>query len=151
MFSHQHTPHSAPITPKFECSDIATRRRFLQSSSIGAAAGLLGLRQSLASAAQVDGGGLLAPRLAHDPPKAKRLVILFFTGGVSQVDTFDYKPLLQKNHHKLVPAYDTLDLSKKADWWRFDAKLLKSPYKFERAGVGFVGQRVVPPSQYRDG
>ena len=127
MIPRKQVPHS-------DSSSLATRRGFLQSSGLGAAASVLGLQQSLAVAAKLDGGGLLAPRPSHDPPKAKQLVILFFTGGFSQVDTFDYKPLLQKNHEKLVPAYDTLDLSTKADWWRFDAKLLKSPFKFARAG-----------------
>ena len=36
----------------------------------------------------------LAPRPPHFPAKAKRVIFLFMQGGVSQVDSFDYKPRL---------------------------------------------------------
>ena len=36
----------------------------------------------------------LAPKTPHFPPKAKRVIFLFSTGGVSHMDTFDYKPKL---------------------------------------------------------
>ena len=38
----------------------------------------------------------LAPRAPHFPPKAKRVIFLFMTGGVSHVDSFDPKPALTK-------------------------------------------------------
>ena len=38
----------------------------------------------------------LAPRAPHFPPKAKRVIFLFMTGGVSHVDSFDPKPALAK-------------------------------------------------------
>jgi hypothetical protein len=37
-----------------------------------------------------------APRSPHFAPKAKSVIFLFMVGGPSQVDTFDYKPELQK-------------------------------------------------------
>ena len=37
-----------------------------------------------------------APRPQHLPRKAKRCIFLFMYGGPSAVDTFDYKPELQK-------------------------------------------------------
>src|SRR5437667_12111343 len=36
----------------------------------------------------------LAPREPHYAPKATRVIFLFSTGGVSHMDTFDYKPRL---------------------------------------------------------
>ena len=42
----------------------------------------------------------LAPKKPHFAPKAKRVIFLFMTGGVSHVDTFDPKPFLNKNHDK---------------------------------------------------
>jgi hypothetical protein len=36
----------------------------------------------------------LAPKKPHFKPKAKRVIFLFMTGGVSHVDTFDHKPKL---------------------------------------------------------
>ena len=38
----------------------------------------------------------LAPRATHFPGKAKRVIFLFMTGGVSHVDSFDPKPGLTK-------------------------------------------------------
>ena len=45
----------------------------------------------------------LAPRPPHFPPRAKRVIFLFMHGGPSQVDTFDYKPLLERDHGKPLP------------------------------------------------
>ena len=38
----------------------------------------------------------LAPRQSHFQPKAKRVILLFMTGGASHVDTFDPKPALRE-------------------------------------------------------
>ena len=60
------------------------------------------------------GGGLGALALAdllggrggtHHAPRAKRVVQLFMSGAASQVDTFDYKPLLiQRNGEPFDPG-----------------------------------------------
>ncbi|MFP6620714.1 MAG: DUF1501 domain-containing protein [Pirellulaceae bacterium] len=42
----------------------------------------------------------LAPRQPHFPAKVKRVIFLFMTGAVSQVDTFDPKPYLDKHHNQ---------------------------------------------------
>ncbi len=44
----------------------------------------------------------LAPKKPHFKPKAKRVIFLFMTGGVSHVDTFDPKPFLNKNHDQAM-------------------------------------------------
>ncbi len=46
----------------------------------------------------------LAARQPHFPPRATSVIFLFMTGGPSQVDTFDPKPLLQKLHGQPTPA-----------------------------------------------
>src|SRR5688572_13350940 len=38
------------------------------------------------------------PKPPHFKPRAKHVIHLFMSGGVSQVDTFDYKPDLIKYH-----------------------------------------------------
>jgi hypothetical protein len=40
----------------------------------------------------------------HHPPKIKRVVQIFLQGGLSQVDSFDYKPELAKYHGKPMPG-----------------------------------------------
>ncbi len=42
----------------------------------------------------------LAPKQPHFAPKAKRVIFLFMTGGVSHVDTFDPKPYLREHHNE---------------------------------------------------
>lgn len=103
-----------------------TRRRFLELAGAGMALGATDLRRALAAAAEVGDGQLLAPKPSHFAPRAKRVVFLFMNGGFSQVDTFDYKPELQKNDDKKVAAEEL--------FYKFEGKLLASPFSFERAG-----------------
>lgn len=46
----------------------------------------------------------LAPKPAHFPAKAKRVIFLMMNGGPSQVDTFDHKPMLEKYAGQPLPA-----------------------------------------------
>jgi hypothetical protein len=47
----------------------------------------------------------LLPRASHFAPKAKRVIFLFMTGGVSHVDSFDYKAKLIADAGKTIPAF----------------------------------------------
>src|ERR1700722_3814141 len=82
--------------------DPIRRREFLDRTAGAAAMGGLGLYGRLAMAAGLNGGHPLAPRAGHFPARAKHLIVFFMTGGLSQVDTFDYKPKLQRDHDKPV-------------------------------------------------
>src|SRR5580698_8765793 len=90
------------------------------------AAGGLGLYQALAWAAERNGGTPLAPRPGHHPARAKQLVFVFLTGGVSQVDTFDPKPKLRRDQGKIVTAPNLREVAKEP--------LLGSPFKFAPGG-----------------
>ena len=46
----------------------------------------------------------LAPRVPHFPAKAKRVIFLCMSGGVSHVDSFDYKPKLFADAGKAMPG-----------------------------------------------
>src|SRR5438132_6893616 len=54
----------------------------------------------------------LAPKKPHYEPKAQRVIFLFSTGGVSQMDTFDPKPKLFAADGKTVGAGGGLSLNK---------------------------------------
>jgi hypothetical protein len=95
-----------------------SRRSLLCRASAFATAGGLGLYRSLSIAAAVNAGHPLAPRPGHFPAQAKHLIVFFMTGGFSHLDTFDYKPKLQKDHDKQVGK----------------RKVLASPYKFRPRG-----------------
>lgn len=56
--------------------------------------------------------GPLAPRVAHFPAKAKRIIFLFMQGATSQMDTWEYKPQLQKHDQTIAPGGGTLTASK---------------------------------------
>ena len=89
-----------------------SRRQALLSASAGfgylALAGMLGANPSRAAAAP----GPLAPRAPHFPTKAKRIIFLFMQGAISQMDTLEYKPQLQKDDGKEGPGGGTLTASK---------------------------------------
>jgi hypothetical protein len=105
------------------------RRRALQSMACGfgylALAGLAGR----ASAA----GNPLASRLPHFAPRAKRVIFLFMQGGPSQIDTFDYKPLLDREDGRKLPFDDARTVANTGDRGT-DQRVLKSPWKFRQYG-----------------
>ncbi|MCA9211985.1 MAG: DUF1501 domain-containing protein [Planctomycetales bacterium] len=67
-----------------------------------AASGLLlpGLLSELMADEESRDADPLAPKPPHFPAKAKRVIFLFMTGGVSHVDTFDPKPELTARHNR---------------------------------------------------
>jgi hypothetical protein len=77
------------------------------------------------------------PRKPDFVPHARSVIFLFMVGGPSQIDTFDYKPLLQKLNGKPVPEFirKSLDSSPHANVFHgCENKLLASPYKWQRYG-----------------
>ncbi len=89
-------------------------RRELTRSLMGSSLVMPGLISELMAADDP-----MAPKQPHFPAKAKRIIFLYMVGGVSQVDTFDFKPQLTADH------------GKKTKQNKF---LVKTPYKFERYG-----------------
>ena len=90
--------------PVFSPATGFSRRQFLNRFGLGlggvALAGLLDPGRILASSG-TDRGILGAPPIA---PKAKRVIYLFMAGGPSQLETFDYKPLLNQRNGQDLPA-----------------------------------------------
>src|SRR4051812_27922934 len=88
-------------------SDRIPRRRFLWHA--GGGLGGIALAEMLARDGLLAGNDVsdsrqrrgfeLKGRL-HHPPKVRRIVQLFMNGGVSQMDTFDYKPELHRRDGK---------------------------------------------------
>src|SRR3954465_3858169 len=69
---------------------------------------------ALASLLQRDAGAATADQaklaVTHFPPRAKRAIHIIATGGVSQVDSFDYKPELAKQHGKPLGSSEKPDV-----------------------------------------
>ncbi|QDU97770.1 DUF1501 domain-containing protein [Lignipirellula cremea] len=109
-----------------------SRRQLLQGSAAGfgwlAAASLLAEEHLAAAEAAPANDSPLAARPPHFPAKAKRIIFLFMKGGPSQIDTFDYKPLLERDHGKPLP------FARPRVQFAPTKNLLKSPWKFQQHG-----------------
>jgi hypothetical protein len=102
-----------------------SRRRFLAQAGGGFGALALGdlfAAESLPPRPEFNGG-------IHHQAKVKRVIQLFMTGGVSPMDTFDYKPELAKLHgQKLGPK------KKPEGFVAMPGALMKSPFEFKQHG-----------------
>jgi hypothetical protein len=116
-----------------------TRREFLWEAGGGFAGVALtallsadGFFQQTARAAETasKGDSPLMPRRPHHAARAKAVICLFMYGGVSQVDTWDPKPELNKHNGKPMPNLDRDPLFKA----RKPGVLLGSPRKFQKHG-----------------
>jgi hypothetical protein len=102
-----------------------SRRKMLERSAIGF--GSLALASLLDSEARAAVNPLLAKQ-PHFPARAKRVIFMFMKGGPSQVDTFDPKPLLDRDDGKPLP------FDKPRVQFAPTNNLLKSPWKFKQYG-----------------
>ena len=83
-----------------------SRRNFLRKSSLGFGSIALSsmLSPSLGIAKNFSSPNIFSTNsLPHFIPKAKRVIYLFQSGGPSQIETYDYKPLLEKWHGSEIP------------------------------------------------
>src|SRR5260370_28295533 len=71
-------------------------------------------------------------------PKAKHVIFLSMNGGLSQVDSFDPKPMLEKYDGQPLPG-DTPQHERKT------GGLMKSPFTFKKYGRSGIGVRAVFP------
>ena len=134
MDKHDHF-HAAP-SPAF-----ASRRDFLRLTGSGfgmlALSGLMeadSARSAHAAEATFypapDPKHPLAPRPGYLPAKAKHVIWLFMNGGPSQVDTWDYKPELEKHNGQELKGFD------KDTGFFVDqvGPIMQSPFKFQQHG-----------------
>ena len=106
---------------------LQTSRRELIRSAAASSLLFPGILQQLL----IDGGDSLSERQPHFPPRAKRVIFLFMTGGVSHVDSFDPKPALTRDHGKEIKA-DHPEIKNRPGYERI---FLKRPqWEFSRHG-----------------
>ena len=82
--------------------------------------------QSIAQAGAAEDGAIALPK-PHHTPKAKRVIFLFMNGGLSQVDSFDPKPMLDKYHGQPLPG-GAIATERKT------GTLMRSPFQFKNYG-----------------
>lgn len=116
------------MTHAYHLRATLTRREAL--SHLGSGFGMLAfsslIKQSLAQAANLSSDGVAGPRYDH-PPKINAVIFLVMNGGLSQVDSFDPKPLLDKYHGQPMPGGSVATERK-------TGALMRSPFHFKKYG-----------------
>jgi hypothetical protein len=100
-----------------------SRRRFLFEAGGGLAG--IALSQMMASAAT----NTARKPGPHFAPKAKNIIMIFLPGGISAIDTFDYKPELDRNHGKETTGANTI-----TPFFGKPGTLMRSPWTFRPRG-----------------
>jgi len=104
----------------FDFQPSQTRREFLWKLGGGFAG--LALSQMFARDA-------VGAAVSHHPAKVKRIIQLFMTGGASPMDTFDYKPALEKLHGQMLGPKE-----KPEGFVAPAGAIMKSPFEFAQHG-----------------
>jgi hypothetical protein len=90
---------------------------------------LTGLASQTAARAAVNP---LLPRAPHFQPRAKRVIFLFMAGGVSHVDSYDYKPRLIADDGKMLDFADQRAIAKTG--MGSTARVMKPLWEFKQRG-----------------
>ncbi|MGB7344558.1 MAG: DUF1501 domain-containing protein [Pirellulaceae bacterium] len=117
--------------------EFLSRRSFVQQAAAG-----LPLLGSVGLASLINDSAFAASTpetsLPHFPPKVKRVIYLFQSGGPAQMDLFDYKPNLQKQFGKEVPRSVYPD-DRKTTMSSAQASFPVAPSKFKFKQAGQAG------------
>jgi hypothetical protein len=110
------------------------RRAFLARAGGGfgllALGGLLDQEQARGADVSAAAADPMAARPSHFPARAKSVIWLFMNGGQSHVDTWDYKPELQKRDGQELAGFDA-----QTGFFKDQVgPLMKSPFAFARHG-----------------
>ena len=114
-------------------TEFITRRQLLR--GCGGGMGSIALSalladQGLLSNSAIAEGNPFASKKQHFPVKAKSVIWLFMNGGPSQVDTWDYKPELEKHDGQELEGFD-----KNTGFFTGNVgPIMKSPFKFLQYG-----------------
>ena len=138
---HRPSIHSTAVAqPSASNPAVWTRRQWLGKTGCGM--GLLALANMLLDENVLIGkeatdASKLDPLLAkpsHFPAKAKHVIWIFVNGGPSQVDTWDYKPGLEKWNGKSIKEFDGGFENTTGFFKNSVGGLMQSPFKFSPQG-----------------
>jgi hypothetical protein len=111
-------------------SNPTTRREALRRVGNGfgmmAFAGMLNRSLAAAGAVSAPDGSIVTSKLDH-PQRVKRVIFLFMNGGLSTIDAFDPKPMLEKYDGQPLPGGEIKTERK-------TGALMKSPFTFKKYG-----------------
>jgi hypothetical protein len=120
---------------------LFTRRHALQSLACGfGSLAFAGMTAQRAAAANP-----LAPRQPHHEPRAKSVIFLFMQGGVSHVDSFDYKPILTEKDGQLMGFNDARKIANAGKREESSQRVMKPLWQFNQHGQsGRWGSELFP-------
>ncbi len=113
------------------CSEQIDRRQLLRSAACGF--GSLALAGLCAERSEADAANPLAARSPRILPRAKRVIFIFMQGGPSHVDTFDYKPELEKRDGQKHLFRNPRKMAKTGET-ASEETLMKSQWRFRQHG-----------------
>src|SRR5437764_1178173 len=121
---------------------LSSRRRFLQSAGMGLGS------LAVASMLHEQSSGQERRQQPHFAPKVRSVIWLFMTGGPSQVDTFDYKPELQRRNGQQLAGADPA-----TGFFQTSGRCPKSPLRFTQHGqsgswVSELLPDMAPPAEH---
>lgn len=116
------------------------RRGFL-----GASAAALG---AAAAWGDEDPSRVLSPKAPMFPARAKSLILLVTQGGMSQMDTFDPKPALDRHHGKRLTPEILPGIGEVRTFFggKDGSPLLRSPYRFQQRGESGIPVSEILPT-----
>ena len=130
MSSYRHR-HRPPVTRREALCRIGNGFGMLAFASlVGESLGAAGFT--------TDQAGTLSGRPLDHPARAKHVIFLFMNGGLSQVDSFDPKPMLAKYHGQPLPG-GSIATERKT------GALMQSPFAFKKYGqCGMEMAEIIP-------
>lgn len=121
-----------PLVENLRYAELLRRRAFLGHSALGFGASALGTllsQNALGWTANDDSRN----KLPHHPPRVKRVIFLYMSGGPSHLETFDYKPELARLNDQPMPESFTAG-QPIAQLQGQKLKCLGPQFKFSRCG-----------------
>ncbi len=109
-----------------------SRREWLTQTGCGF--GALALAELASAESRRAAADPLAARPGHHTAKAKRVIFLFMQGGVSQVDSYDYKPRLDTDNGKQMPFDDARTIANSGIRAASNWRVMKPLWKFAKHG-----------------
>jgi hypothetical protein len=88
---------------------------------------------ALAALLAEESGGqpqVIPGRVRHHEPRARNVIFLYMDGGPSQIDTFDYKPLLERYHGRDPHTVFRVEPTQ----FNNVGRVMASPWRFRRYG-----------------
>src|SRR3954464_11091423 len=138
---------SSAMNPFDEFRQQVSRRFFLSAGShlLGGAAIASLTGKTMAASTSTSAGGHMLPH-THFAPKAKQVIYLHMVGGPSQMDLFDYKPVMKDWYDKDLPESVRMG-QRRTTMTSGQARfpIAPSKYKFERVGKSGMWMRELLP------